>query len=78
MEDKEILAARLVRGLDAAERQILAFVVRGMSNKEIAGVTGSDPEDVRRHRASMMEKLNARTAADAVRIGLVAGLDRPG
>jgi FixJ family two-component response regulator len=77
LEDQQILARRLVKDLDAAEEQILRFVVRGLSDRQIAAATSSDWENVRRFRASLMMKLNARTAADAVRIGLYAEVDPP-
>jgi FixJ family two-component response regulator len=77
LEDQQILARRLVGGLDAVEEQILRFIVRGLSDREIAAATSNDREIVGRFRASLMKKLNAKTAADAVRIGLYAEVDPP-
>lgn len=67
---------RLIGDLDANERQILACLVRGMSNRHIAVASEMSLEDVESVRASMMTKLLAKRAADAVRIGLLAGVDR--
>ena len=75
MEEHRVLARRLVARLDATELQILKCVVRGISDKGIVGLTNLTAEEVERARASMMKKLNARRTADAVRIGLNAGLD---
>jgi len=75
LEDYEIAARRLVGTLDTTELQVLRCLVNGMANKDIAVATGSSIEDVERVRATMMKKLNAMRTADAVRIGLYAGVD---
>lgn len=75
MEDYEVVARRLVGALDGIEFQILECMVRGMSNREIAEQMGIEPETLERFRSSMMTRLNAKRASDAVRIGLHAGLD---
>ena len=67
---------RLVGDLDANERQILGCLVRGMSNTHIAVASGTSLENVVSVRASMMTKLLVKRTADAVRIGLLAGVDR--
>lgn len=71
------MARRLVGTLDATELQILHCLVRGMSEKGTAELTGIQLEDVGRSKASMMKKLKATRSADAVRIGLYAALDVP-
>lgn len=77
LEEQAIAARRLVRTLDPPELQILGCLVRGMSEKHTAMSTGVLVNDVRRSRTSMMKKLAATRTADAVRIGLYAGIDRP-
>ena len=73
-EDHQAIAARLVGSLDAAERQVLVCLVRGMSKKDTAALMRLRLEDVERCHISMMSKLNAGKSVDAVRIGLEAGL----
>lgn len=48
-----------------------------MSNKDMAVVEGISITEVERVRATTMKKLNAMRTADAVRIGLYAGIDLP-
>ena len=67
---------RLVGGLSVRELQILRCVVSGMSNRGIAAAKGISLAEVEDFRISMMGKLLARTTADAVRIGLLAEVDR--
>lgn len=76
LEDYQAGARRLVSTLDAAELQLLVCIVCGMSNREIATLMVIALESVERSRAVMRKKLNARTTADAVRVGLYAGVDR--
>jgi FixJ family two-component response regulator len=72
LEDHQ--ARRLVGSLDATERQILECLMSGMSKKDTAALMRLSMEDVERGQASMMSKLSAVRTADAVRIGLPAGL----
>jgi FixJ family two-component response regulator len=64
-----------VEGLTLRERQVLISLVAGMSNNAIAKALGISPRTVEIHRAKMMSRLGARSAAEAVKIGLYAGLD---
>ena len=64
--------ARLDR-LTAREREVLDLLVAGASNKTIARELEISPRTVEIHRANMMGKLDARHAADAVRLRLAAG-----
>jgi two-component system, LuxR family, response regulator FixJ len=57
------------------EREVLVRLVQGMSNKEMASDLRISPRTVEIHRGNTMTKLNAQSAADAVRIALYAGLD---
>lgn len=76
VEISRTAAMRLIDRLDATERQILRYLVLGMSNKDIAAKTGIGLSNVETYRASMMEKLKAKRTADAVRIGLLGEVDR--
>lgn len=70
-------AKRLVSHLDAAELFVLVGLIRGLSRQAIAANSQRSLDDVERTFRSLMKKLNAQTIADAVRIGLYAGVDRP-
>lgn len=77
LNDHQLVARRLVGTLDATELQILHCLVRGMSEKGAAALTGVRLDELRRFTSSMMKKLKATRTADAVRIGLYAALDLP-
>lgn len=54
--------------LSARERQIMAEVVTGKMNKQIAGLLGLSEVTVKVHRGAVMRKMGARTLADLVRM----------
>ena len=63
--------ARARRGkLTPREREVLAQIAAGATNKEAARTLRISPRTVEVHRARIMEKLGARNAADLVRIVL--------
>jgi FixJ family two-component response regulator len=53
--------------LTLRERQVLALVVEGRLNKQIAGDLGIAEKTVKVHRGRMMEKMNVRSVAELVR-----------
>lgn len=53
--------------LSAREREVLALVVDGLTNKEIARVLGLSPRTVETHRANLFDKLGAESLAQLVR-----------
>jgi FixJ family two-component response regulator len=59
--------ARL-RTLTAREADVLALVVRGLLNKQIAGELGITEGTVKIHRARVMEKMRAPSVAELVRL----------
>lgn len=65
--------------LTPKERQILAHVVSGKTSKQIAERLGLSVSTIDNHRANLMKKLRAETAADLTRIALTAdpSLARP-
>jgi FixJ family two-component response regulator len=66
--DHEAMLARLT----AREQQVLERIVAGRLNKQIADDLGISIKTVEAHRANIMEKLNANTVADLLKIALGA------
>ncbi len=54
--------------LTPREREVLAQIAGGASNKEAGRQLGISPRTIEVHRARIMEKLGAKNAADLVRI----------
>ena len=67
-------AVGLVRSLPPRQRQVLEQLSRGLLNKQIAHRLGISEKTVKMHRALLLEKLEVRTSADAIRIAVEAGL----
>jgi FixJ family two-component response regulator len=59
--------------LTPREREVLAQIAQGASNKEAGRQLGISPRTIEVHRARIMEKLGAKNAADLVRIVLSEG-----
>jgi DNA-binding CsgD family transcriptional regulator len=55
------------------EREVLAQIAEGASNKEVGRRLGISPRTVEVHRARIMDKIGARNGADLVRIALSGG-----
>ena len=68
---------RRLATLTAREREVLAYVVSGRRNKEIAFDLGTVEKTIKVHRARVMEKLKVRTFAALVRLAERAGVERP-
>lgn len=66
-------AGRRLNSLTPRERQVFALVVTGMLNKQIAGDLGTTEQTVKVHRARVMQKMEAASLAELVR--LAAELD---
>jgi DNA-binding NarL/FixJ family response regulator len=62
------------RALSAREREVLALLAGGASNKEIALALGLSVSTVKFHVAAIIGKLGARSRVDAVAIAVRAGL----
>jgi FixJ family two-component response regulator len=67
--------ARRLATLTARERDVLRHVVAGRLNKQIAAELGTVEKTVKVHRARVMEKMQARSLAELVRLAQKAGLD---
>jgi two-component system response regulator FixJ len=71
----EAITSRLA-SLTPREREVLEGLVAGHPNKTIAYDLGTSPRTIEVHRARVMEKMQARSLADLVR--MVLALDRAG
>ncbi|QHI97177.1 response regulator [Xylophilus rhododendri] len=70
--DSQQAASRdaLLAKLTSREAQVLERIVAGRLNKQIADDLGISIKTVEAHRANIMEKLNANTVADLLKIAL--------
>jgi FixJ family two-component response regulator len=68
-----VVRERLIT-LTPREREVLAHVIAGRLNKQIAADLGTVEKTVKVHRANMMVKLKVRTLADLVRLADKAGI----
>ncbi|WP_116140197.1 response regulator transcription factor [Trinickia diaoshuihuensis] len=63
--------------LTRREREVLAYVISGALNKQIASYLGLSVITVKLHRASVMRKMNASSLADLVRKAEAIGVQLP-
>jgi FixJ family two-component response regulator len=68
---------QLFEQLTRREREVLAHVVSGALNKQIASQLGLSLITVKQHRASVMRKMNASSLADLVRKSEAIGVHAP-
>jgi FixJ family two-component response regulator len=61
-------------GLTPREREVLAHVVSGKLNKQIAFDLGTTERTIKAHRASIMEKLAIQSVAELVRLAHALGI----
>lgn len=67
---QRVQLSMLFASLSPREREVLDLVVEGMSNKAIANTLGLSAKTVEVHRAKMMEKMQARSIADLVKMAM--------
>jgi DNA-binding NarL/FixJ family response regulator len=78
-----LLAAYLARGsapseaLSSRERGVVQLIAEGRTNKEVAQLLGINLKTVETHRAAVMRKINAHSAADLVRYAIRNKLVEP-
>jgi len=56
------------QALTAREREVMALVVCGMLNKQIAGEIGASEATVKIHRGHVMQKMQAGSVVDLLRM----------
>jgi FixJ family two-component response regulator len=69
-------AAKRLADLTAREREVLEAIAAGRLNKQIAADFGIVEQTVKYHRARIMEKLQARSAAELMYIAAKLGVER--
>lgn len=70
---KHEMQARFDR-LTRREQEVLTYVVRGRPNKQIAAALGISERSVKRHRTSLMRKIEVESVAELVRLTTDAGM----
>jgi two-component system response regulator FixJ len=71
-------AAERIGQLTPREKEVLDQLVLGHPNKVIAYKLSISPRTVEIHRARIMQKMEARSLSDLVRLALEAGQERSG
>lgn len=67
-------AEALVGALTPRQMQVLEHMIAGYRNKQIAGFLAIDEKTVKMHRAGLLARLGAGSSAEAIRLGVEAGV----
>jgi len=73
-EAQRLEALRRMEALTPREREVFEQVVRGLLNKQIAAELGASEKTIKVHRARVMQKMEAGSLADLVRMAERAGV----
>jgi FixJ family two-component response regulator len=66
-----------VATLTPREREVMALVITGLLNKEIAHALGTSEKTIKAHRARIKEKMQALSLAELVRMATIVGMGDP-
>jgi FixJ family two-component response regulator len=66
-----------IQRLTPREREVLALVVEGRLNKQMACELGTAEKTIKVHRARVMKKMEAHSVAELVRVTDKAGIQHP-
>ena len=73
-EALRLQALRRMDTLTPREREVFELVVRGLLNKQVAAKLGASEKTIKVHRARVMQKMEADSLADLVRMAEKAGI----
>jgi FixJ family two-component response regulator len=73
---KHAAIAWRVATLTPREREVMALVVTGRLNKQIAEDLGTSEKTIKVHRGRVMQKMQAMSIADLVRMADTVGMDK--
>ena len=78
-DSEKVVAELRVRfdSLTSREKEVIAFVVDGLLNKQIAAKLGVSEITVKVHRVNMMRKMKARSVIDLVGMADLLGIRHP-
>lgn len=71
---REAMARSRIERLTRREREVLAEVANGLSNRRIGEKLAISPRTVEIHRANMLNKMGANHTSEAIRIAIEASL----
>ncbi len=71
---REAMARSRIERLTRREREVLAGVAEGLSNRRIGEQLAISPRTVEIHRANMLTKMGANHTSEAIRIAIEAAL----
>ena len=77
VETERVAIERRLATLSPRECQVLALVVKGMLNKQIAGALGAAEKTIKIHRGRVMGKMDAASVAELVRMTYTVGFADP-
>ena len=72
---RRMVAEEKVAKLTPREKEIMDLVVKGLRNKQIAGMLGITEKTVKVHRGHVMKKVGARTVSDLVHVAEGAAIN---
>jgi FixJ family two-component response regulator len=74
-EEMEEIQSR-INSLTRREREVMALIVRGLLNKQVAFELGTVEKTIKVHRARVMEKMQVESLADLVRVAERVGIGK--
>ena len=74
--ERDVVMQRLER-LTPREREVMERVITGLMNKQVAGELGTTEKTIKVHRARVMEKMEAESLAELVRLAAKVDIHGP-